>query len=100
MRIRCSRRAACNLASGAGNPAGEKIMAKPLPLKVKDEYLPPELAQLRQQIEALPRSIRDQMLPLCDRVTHFLHLQGRLFEVAQETVDRLQLDVNYLAFDL
>jgi hypothetical protein len=75
-------------------------MAKPLPLKVKDEYLPRELGELRKEIEALPRKLRDRMLPLCDRVTHFLHLHGRLFELAQETVDRVQLDVKYLLFDL
>jgi hypothetical protein len=75
-------------------------MAKPLPLKVKDEYLPQELAQLRTEIEHLPRQIRDRMLPLCDRICHFLHLHGRLFELAQETVERLQLDVKYLLFDL
>jgi hypothetical protein len=75
-------------------------MAKPLPLKVKDEYLPPELANLRKEIEALPRQIRDRMLPLCDRICHFLHLQGRLFEMAQEAADRLQLEVKYLVFDL
>jgi hypothetical protein len=75
-------------------------MAKPLPLKVKDEYLPRELNELRKDIETLPRQIRERMLPLCDRICHFLHLQGRLFELAQETVDRLQLDVKYLMFDL
>jgi hypothetical protein len=78
----------------------EPVMAKPLPLQVKDEYLPRELGELRKDIESLPRQCRERMLPLCDRICHFLHLQGRLFEMAQETVDRLQLDVKYLLFDL
>jgi len=40
------------------------------------------------------------MLPLCDRVCPTCHLQGRLFELAQDTVERLQLDIKYLLFDL
>jgi hypothetical protein len=75
-------------------------MAKPLPLTVKEEYLPPETGLMRKEIEQLPRSIRDRMLPLCDRICHYLLLQGRLFELAQDTVERLQLDVRYLLFDL
>jgi hypothetical protein len=75
-------------------------MAKPLPPSVPNEYLPQEVHQLRKELEGLPRSMRERLLPLCDRVSHFIHLQGRLFEMAQETVERLQLDVKYLLFDL
>jgi hypothetical protein len=76
------------------------VMAKPLPPSSNQEYLPREIGELRKDIEALPRSVRDRLLPLCDKICHFIHLQGRLFEVAQETVDRLHLDVKYLHFDL
>ena len=75
-------------------------MATPLSTPVREEFLPRELNDLRKEVEALPRSIRDRMLPLCDKVCHFIHLQGRLFELAQDTVDRLQLDIKYLLFDL
>ena len=75
-------------------------MAKPLSSPVKDQFLPREIAELREQVHNLPRSIRDRMLPLCDKICHFIHLQGRLFEMAQESADRLQLDVKYLLFDL
>ena len=75
-------------------------MAKPLSATVKEDFLPRELNELRKEIEGLPRSIRERMLPLCDRICHFIHLQGRLFEMSQESVDRLQLDVKYLLFDL
>src|SRR5438876_693586 len=79
----------------------ELVMTKPLPTKSKrEEYQPREMSDLRAEVENLPRSIRDRLLPLCDRICHFIYLQGRLFEVAQETVDRLQLDVKYLSFDL
>jgi hypothetical protein len=75
-------------------------MAKPLPLSINQDFLPRELGELRKDVEGLPRSVRDKLLPLCDRICHYIHLQGRLFEMAQETVDRLQLDVKYLMFDL
>jgi hypothetical protein len=75
-------------------------MAKPLALLPAQEFLPHEIGELRKDVEALPRSVRDKLLPLCDKICHFIHLQGRLFEMAQETVDRLHLDVKYLLFDL
>jgi hypothetical protein len=75
-------------------------MAKPLPPSSIQEFLPHEIGELRKDIEALPRSVRDRLLPLCDKICHFIHLQGRLFEMAQETADRLHLDLKYLMFDL
>jgi hypothetical protein len=55
---------------------------------------------MRTEIERLPLTVRDRLLPLCDKICHFIGLQGRLFEMAQESADRLQLDVKYLQFDL
>jgi hypothetical protein len=75
-------------------------MAKPLPPAVNQDFLPVELKDIRKEIEGLPRSVRERLLPLCDRLCHFVHLHGRLFEIAQETVERLQLDMKYLVFDL
>lgn len=74
-------------------------MPAPLPTSPASEFMPCELGELRKEVEGLPRSVRDKLLPLCDRICHFIHLQGRLFEMAQEAVDRLQLDVKYLIFD-
>ncbi|HYV36106.1 MAG TPA: hypothetical protein VE988_10410, partial [Gemmataceae bacterium] len=64
------------------------------------DYLPHDIKTLREQVEQLPRSVRDKLLPLCDKICHFICLQGRLFEMAQEAVDRLQLEAKYLNFDL
>jgi hypothetical protein len=75
-------------------------MAKPLAPKTRGQFLPKEIGQLRSDIEQLPRSVRDRLLPLCDKICHFLSLQGRLFELAQEAVDRLQLEVKCVHFDL
>jgi len=75
-------------------------MAAPLSAPAKAEFLPREINDLRKEVEGLPRSIRERMLPLCDKVCHYMHLQGRLFELAQDTVERLQLDIKYLLFDL
>ena len=76
-------------------------MAKPLPLEWrKDQQLPQELVELRNQLDDLPRPMRDRLAPLCDRVGHFTRLQSRLVRIAQDAVDQLQLDIKYLVFDL
>lgn len=75
-------------------------MAKPLPLDWPRDQVPAEWLQLRQALERLPLPARENLLPLCDRVGHFLRLQGKLVRVAQDAVDQLQLDIKYLAFDL
>lgn len=75
-------------------------MANPSPVDWSKESLPLELLELRKQVEQLPVRPRDRMLPLCDRVCHFIRLQTRLIKIAQDAVDQLQLDVKYLNFDL
>jgi hypothetical protein len=75
-------------------------MAKPVPLTISTEYLPKEVGNLRKEIEQLPRSLRDRLLPWCDKICRFIYLQGRLFEMAQENLDRLQLEMKCLHFDL
>ena len=76
-------------------------MAKPLSLEWrKDQQLPRELIELRNHLDQLPLSMRDHLIPLCERVGHFARLQSRLVRIAQDAVDQLQLDVKYLLFDL
>jgi hypothetical protein len=75
-------------------------MAKPLAPSTRNEFLPKEINQIRHEIEQLPRSVRDRLLPLCDKICHFLCLEGRLFQLAQEAVERLQLEAKCLHFDL
>jgi len=75
-------------------------MAETLPQTKCNDYLPKEIGQLRSEVEQLPRSVRDRLLPLCDKICHFLCLQGRLFELAQEAVDRLLLEAKCQQFDL
>ncbi len=69
------------------------------PSSAKDE-LPQDVLDLRSRVDRLPRGPRDELLPLCERVCHFVRLQGRLIRIAQEAVDQLHLDVKYLLFDL
>ena len=64
------------------------------------EQMPRELLELRSQVELLPLHLREKLAPLCERVSHFVRLQGRLVRIAQEAVDQLQLDAKYLQFDL
>jgi hypothetical protein len=75
-------------------------MAKPLAVNWKKEQLPAELVELSNRLELLPRSLRESLIPLCDRICHFTRLQSRLVTIAQDAVDQLQLDIKYLLFDL
>ena len=62
--------------------------------------VPPELAELRARVEALPPRWRRELLPLCDRLATMVGHQDRLVSAAQQAVDDLQLDHKYLQFDL
>jgi hypothetical protein len=76
-------------------------MARPLPLEWRqDQQIPPELVELRDHLDRLPRQLRERLVPLCDRIGHFARLQSRLVRIAQDAVDQLQLDIKYLVFDL
>ena len=75
-------------------------MAEPMRLEWRKDQIPQELIDLHGQLNQLPLSVRDKLMPLCERVGHFTRLQGRLVRMAQEAVDQLQLDVKYLMFDL
>jgi hypothetical protein len=75
-------------------------MAEPKTADWKKEHLPQELVELSNGLELLPRTVREHLTPLCDRVCHFTRLQSRLVRIAQDAVDQLQLDIKYLLFDL
>jgi hypothetical protein len=75
-------------------------MAKSVRPNDKKDDLPPEIAELRAQVELLPRASRDRLVPLCDRLAHFVHLQARLIRIAQDAIDQLHLDNRYLNFDV
>jgi hypothetical protein len=75
-------------------------MAQPMSVEWRVDQLPPELVDLRNHLDKLPKSLREKLLPLCECVGHFSRLQSRLVHIAQDAVDQLQLDVKYLAFDL
>jgi hypothetical protein len=75
-------------------------MTESVRLSCTKNQIPSELIQLQQLTDQLPRGLRDAMKPLCDRMVHFVRLQGRLVRIAQEAVEQLQLDVKYLQFDL
>jgi hypothetical protein len=75
-------------------------MAKPVRPHDKKDELPPEVAELRAQVDLLPHASRDKLASLCDRLAHFLQLQARLLRIAQDAIDQLHLDNRYLNFDV
>ena len=75
-------------------------MAELLPRTVNRDELPPEVLELREQVDLLPWSLRSKLMPLCERVCLFVLLQSRLIRIAQEALDQLHLDVRYLMFDV
>lgn len=48
----------------------------------------------------LPNDHLRQLLPLCQSLNHWSQRQQRLVAAAQEAVNQLRLDVQYLQFDL
>jgi hypothetical protein len=75
-------------------------MAKALSVEWRKDQVPQELKDLHTHLEKLPLHWREALLPLCDRVRHFMNLQTKLVRIAQDAVDQLQLDVKYLLFDV
>lgn len=66
----------------------------------RKEQVPWELCELHHRLEGLTGETRQDLLPLCRRVTEWSRRQSRLVRAAQEAVAQLQLDVKYLHFDL
>jgi hypothetical protein len=75
-------------------------MATTIRSPLNKEDLPEELVQLRSQLEKLPLAVRQQLLPLCDKLAQVSRLQSRMVRIAQDAVDQLQFDLKYLVFDL
>ena len=65
-----------------------------------DDRPMPEFGQLHDTIAQLPYYLRKKLLPVCEQVGQYLHLQSKLIKIAQDAVDDLQLEVKYLQFDL
>lgn len=64
------------------------------------ELVPKAFDDLCKAVESLPRRHRRQFAGVCARLAAYLRSERRLFEVAQEVIDQLQLDIKYLEFDL
>jgi hypothetical protein len=75
-------------------------VAPPLPISRNREEDPQDLQDLRTQVESLPRTWREKLIPVCEKVCEYARLQGRLIKIAQDSVEQLQLDIKYLLFDL
>jgi hypothetical protein len=65
-----------------------------------DEQPLQEFVDLHKFVAELPHYLRQKLLPACERVGQFIHLQSKLIKIAQDAVDDLQLELNYLRFDL
>ena len=65
------------------------------PVDAKDAQLIQEFVELDRRISELPPYLRGTLLPLCDKVGHFIRLQSRLINIAQEAVDDLQLEATH-----
>ena len=81
-------------------PGDPSSMAESVRTTTAKDQLPRELLELRAQFDLLPAFLREKLTPICERLSHFVRLQGRLVRIAQDAVDQLQLDVKYLTFDL
>jgi len=77
-----------------------RVMLQSVRTPLNKEELPQELSELRARIQLLPEKTRQQLLPLCEKLTQVSRLQSRMVRIAQDAVDQLQFDVKYLIFDL
>jgi hypothetical protein len=75
-------------------------MPESLSTTYRREEIPQEILDLRRRLEVLPKALREDLLPLCEKVTKLSRMQSRLVQIAQDVVDQLQLDNKYLLFDL
>ena len=71
-----------------------------MPFDPRDEQPLKEYIDLHQLVVALPFHLRRKVLPLCEQVGQFIHLQNKLIRIAQDAVDDLLLESKYLQFDL
>ncbi len=62
--------------------------------------LPPELAEMRKLVTALPPNYRDRLLYLILRTESYIKMCDQVVKITQEKTDQIQLDVTYLVFDL
>lgn len=75
-------------------------MTAPMPFDPRDDQPLKDFVDLHQQIAGLPVHLRRKLLPLCEQVGQFIHLQNKLIRIAQDAVDDLLLEGKYLQFDL
>ncbi len=75
-------------------------MSASMPFDPRDDQPLKEYVDLHQLIAGLPFYLRSKLLPLCEQVGQFIHLQNKLIRIAQDAVDDLLLETKYLQFDL
>src|SRR5580704_8025229 len=78
----------------------ETVMSQPMGFDFTEDQPLQEFVDLHQAIAGLPPYLRRKLLPSCERVGQFIHLQSKLIKIAQDAVDDLQLEVRYLLFDV
>ncbi|CAN5823456.1 hypothetical protein BH23PLA1_BH23PLA1_08350 [soil metagenome] len=65
-----------------------------------EESIPQEWRDLRQRVQALPEPERAEVEPLLEEALEQARFRGRVLWIAQEALQRLQLDLMSTQFDL
>jgi hypothetical protein len=72
----------------------------PTSVKPALEQVPTELVALKQRIQGQPAVVRAELEPLIDEVMEHAMFRSRIMLIAREALQRFQLDLAALRFDL
>ena len=64
------------------------------------ESLPPELIELWDRVQALPRGVRAELEPLIVDAVEEARFRSRVLNVARDALEQFKLDLDMARFDL
>jgi hypothetical protein len=70
------------------------------PALAPGETLPPELLELWERVQALPREVRSELEPLIVDAVEESRFRSRVLNVARDALEQFKLDLDMARFDL
>jgi hypothetical protein len=64
------------------------------------EVLPPELLELWDRVQGLPRAVRSELEPLIEEAVEEARFRSRVLCVARDALEQFKLDLDLARFDL
>lgn len=70
------------------------------PTGLSGETLPPELLELWERVQCLPREVRAELEPLIEDAVEEARFRSRVLHVARDALEQFKLDLDMARFDL